>query len=230
MTSLLTLSLCATVLVAGYLTVLCLTPPNPKADQTWKNDRIWIFYSPVVIRAAQILSFGIILHHAALVYLCYDGTTVDLNPQLFNTALFCWNWATAASLVSIICIGAPLRLAAYGALGGRFTFNLAPPNELQTTGVYRYVQHPSYSGLVIVAVAGTFVFFRWDASPGAWLPSFALGLLRGWGLAIFAAASTTVTYILSIRIRDEEAMLRDVFGKKWEDWHAQTSRVIPGLL
>jgi protein-S-isoprenylcysteine O-methyltransferase Ste14 len=34
---------------------------------------------------------------------------------------------------------------------------------------------------------------------------------------------------LSMRILDEEEMLRGEFGEEWEKWHKKTARLIPGV-
>lgn len=222
-------SLALAILLAGYLTVRCMTPPNPAADKTWKTDRISMLTHPLFIKAVQIAHYGLFIHHAAIVYF-YDSSSDELPSPYLNPSLFTWNWKSASALAVVICLGAPLRLAAYGVLGGRFTFNLAAPDELQTTGIYSIVQHPSYTGMILVMAGCSMLFLRWDASPAMWVPDIVLDMLNGYGYVCFALAIAVVGYVLGVRIRDEEAMLKDTFGKKWVDWHKRTARIIPGVL
>jgi protein-S-isoprenylcysteine O-methyltransferase Ste14 len=53
-----------------------------------------------------------------------------------------------------------------------------------------------------------------------WLNVRLLGLL---GVAVVYVTGIT------LRIRDEEEMLKEAFGKEWEEYHSKTARFIPGL-
>jgi protein-S-isoprenylcysteine O-methyltransferase Ste14 len=35
---------------------------------------------------------------------------------------------------------------------------------------------------------------------------------------------------LILRVRDEEKMLKEKFGKEWENWHSRTARFIPWIV
>lgn len=129
----------------------------------------------------------------------------------------------------LIYFGATLRLAAFGALGSRFTFTLTQPDELNTTGVYAYVQHPSYTGLLLVLIPFQLLFLRWDGWPAHWIPRSILDSLHGWGLVCYAAMAVLSAMLLKLRISEEEALLKEVFGKEWVVWNRQTKRFIPGL-
>lgn len=41
--------------------------------------------------------------------------------------------------------------------------------------------------------------------------------------------AATYVAIMSVRVREEEAMLRQKFGSQWEEWHQRTARFIPGI-
>jgi protein-S-isoprenylcysteine O-methyltransferase Ste14 len=63
-----------------------------------------------------------------------------------------------------------------------------------------------------------------------------LGLLvstLGWGLAFRAAVGVLLTVLiiplLIARIRAEETLLQDQFGREYEAYRARTSRLIPKL-
>lgn len=62
-----------------------------------------------------------------------------------------------------------------------------------------------------------------------WLPKVvADGERFGAALTIGAwAMRVIVICMLSIRVRDEEAMLEKTFGKEWEVYNAKTKRFIP---
>jgi hypothetical protein len=60
-----------------------------------------------------------------------------LNPSLFT-----WSWRTSLCLGGIL-IAAPVRLLAFKQLGPNFTFQLAVPGKLVTTGLYVFLLYLS---------------------------------------------------------------------------------------
>ena len=78
---------------------------------------------------------------------------------------------------------------------------------VMTTGPFRYIRHPRYTGILGVRAAFALSF----ASAIGW------GLAAGWLI------------VLLRRIRLEEAHLRAEFGDSYERYAARTSRLIPGL-
>jgi hypothetical protein len=60
-----------------------------------------------------------------------------LNPSLFT-----WSWRTSICLGGIL-IAAPVRLLAFKQLGPNFTFQLAVPGKLVTTGLYVFLLYLS---------------------------------------------------------------------------------------
>ena len=95
---------------------------------------------------------------AVVATLCPAEGTGQRNPSLFA-----WSAVTALSFLAILA-GALLRRMAYRDLGRNFTFGLAKPHGLVTSGIYKYMQHPSYTGLVLIGVAYYLVFFRFDGA------------------------------------------------------------------
>jgi protein-S-isoprenylcysteine O-methyltransferase Ste14 len=77
------------------------------------------------------------------------------------------------------------------------------------SGLYRFVRHPSYVGLLI-AFLGLGVFFA------NWLSI--LGLL------------IPITLAVLNRVAKEEQALLDALGSEYADYCSQTKRFIPGLL
>ncbi|KAK9371655.1 uncharacterized protein V1513DRAFT_454999 [Lipomyces chichibuensis] len=225
-----TVTFSLSLLFSSYLSILCSSPPNPDPLQPYKHDRMGRIagLTPRVIRRSVILCSS--LYHAllALTFPSHD-TRICPHPSNINPVLFTWNALTLGSLILIICVGAPIRLAAFSRLGKNFTFRLAPPDRLITTGIYRYVQHPSYTGQVIV-FAGNFILLpRWDASLACWVPEHIIEKMDGWGRVVYGVAIPMMVWMLSVRVRDEETMLKEKFGASWEQWHRKTKRFIPGI-
>jgi protein-S-isoprenylcysteine O-methyltransferase Ste14 len=82
---------------------------------------------------------------------------------------------------------------------------LQQDHKLITSGPYRYIRHPRYLGVMIVALGLALLFRSWIAL--AALP-FLLGLL------IF-------------RLTDEEKLLREEFGAQWEEYVSKSWRLVP---
>jgi protein-S-isoprenylcysteine O-methyltransferase Ste14 len=80
-------------------------------------------------------------------------------------------------------------------------------HQLVTTGLYRYIRHPRYLGVVLVALGLSFLFRSW------------IGL----------AANIPVLGVLLFRIKDEEAFMHQEFGPEWEAYCKQSWRLMPYL-
>lgn len=216
---------------AGYLSAICTTPPNPSPSpkDRHKTDRI-SFVAGSYVTFIRRTAVTVITYHALLTvvpdYAPAHVSQFCPHPQNPTPSLFTWNPTTVACLLAIY-IGAFVRLSAFGGLGRHFTFHLAAPDELVTTGIYRWVQHPSYLGQALISVACTVLFVRWDGAPACWIAGSTLTRWDGVGFWVAAAFMGFGLWVLVTRVRDEEEMLRQTFGKKWEEWHRKTSRAIP---
>lgn len=111
--------------------------------------------------------------------------------------------------VALFAAGGTLRLRAVFVLGDRFSGLVAiqPGHRLVTTGIYGVVRHPSYLGLIVSTL--------------------------GWVLAFRSLAGVLLVLALMVplmaRIRAEEALLKDEFGREYEAYCARTARLVPGL-
>ncbi|KAI9367769.1 hypothetical protein BJX61DRAFT_551089 [Aspergillus egyptiacus] len=216
-------------LVAGYVAARCLSSPN-KATTLHTTDRIRFVttYPAVVFTHA----FNLVALYQALVTLFSTSSPTDRAvidricpyPQHLDPDRVSWNLHTVGSL-AIFAVGAYIRLQAYGGLGRNFTFQLAAPDRLVTTGVYQYLQHPSYTGMVLVLLGYlSLLVNRLDTPIACWIPDEILAPLRQWGVVLALADAALTISLLGVRIRDEERMLKEKFGREWEEWHARTAR------
>lgn len=107
--------------------------------------------------------------------------------------------------------GLALRWAAILALGRLFTVDVAIDSQhsVVRSGLYRFVRHPSYVGLMI-AFLGLGVFFA------NWLSILVLLI--------------PITLAVLNRVAKEEQALLGALGSAYADYCAQTKRFIPGLL
>lgn len=118
-------------------------------------------------------------------------------------------WPVAAGLTMIVACVA-IRAWAIIALGRFFQYSIRiqSGHTVVTTGPYRFVRHPSYTGLAL-GVAG-----------------YALACDDVWSLL---AAAVLAGVGLTIRIRVEERQLRDSLGADYTDFAAHHKRLIPGV-
>jgi protein-S-isoprenylcysteine O-methyltransferase Ste14 len=112
--------------------------------------------------------------------------------------------------LALFVAGVAVRTWAFVYLGRFFSIFLTiqKNHRLVTDNLYRYVRHPSYTGLLVRSLGWTLVF-RSLFGLGAWL-----------GLLVF----------LTRRIRHEERVLRSEFGREWEEYERRTPwRIVPGI-
>jgi protein-S-isoprenylcysteine O-methyltransferase Ste14 len=119
------------------------------------------------------------------------------------------HWLHLASLL-VLLAGMVIRWTAILTLGKAFSANVAIQKEqkLKRSGLYRFVRHPSYSGLLLILLA--------------------VGLeSRNWAGLLVLIVPTTAALLYRIRI--EEAALSEAFGKQYTDYGKATWRLVPGL-
>ena len=144
------------------------------------------------------------------------------------TVIFCSFWAAMAYgeihphnmlggahwlrivAVALLAAGLVVRWAAVLTLGASFSTNVAihATQTLQTNGLFRWVRHPSYTGMLIIFTAVGIYERNWV--------SLAI-------LVIFPTAA------LLYRIHVEELALREAFGDQYASYSKVTRRLIPGI-
>ena len=112
--------------------------------------------------------------------------------------------------VIVMWLGLATRVWAIAALGTAFrtTVEVDPGQTVVSSGPYKWIRHPSYTGLLLV-VAG------FGLAVGNWL-AFAVGLLLPLPGILW-------------RIHVEEAELERVLGAAYGSYRARTTRLIPWL-
>jgi protein-S-isoprenylcysteine O-methyltransferase Ste14 len=119
------------------------------------------------------------------------------------------HWLRIVALVLFV-IGLAIRGTAIFTLGQAFSTNVAihATQTVHKTGLFRWVRHPSYSGMLLIFTA--------------------IGLSqRNWvSLAIMVVFPTAA---LLYRIRVEERALTEAFGLEYLQYSQETKRLIPGV-
>jgi len=118
-------------------------------------------------------------------------------------------WALPTGLI-VMWAGVVIRVWAVVVLGSAFrtTVEVDAGQQVVDRGPYRFVRHPSYSGLLIIA-AGT-------------------GLALGSWIALAALALLPLAALLR-RIAVEEAALAEVLGQPYLSYAERTKRLVPGI-
>lgn len=108
----------------------------------------------------------------------------------------------------VIVIGMILRFYSIYSLGHFFTVDVAilKDHKLKTGGIYRYLRHPSYSGMLLSFVG------------------FGLSLNNWISLVVINVAVTIAT--LS-RVKTEEKALAEQFGEEYASYVKRSYRMIP---
>ena len=108
----------------------------------------------------------------------------------------------------VFAIGLIIRWVAIIHLGRFFTVNvaIAEDHQLITTGPYRYVRHPSYTGTLLVFLG------------------FGLCMLNIYSLA---AVFLPIAAAFLRRMHVEEEALRSAFGQRYQSYADRTRRLIP---
>lgn len=118
-------------------------------------------------------------------------------------------WPVAAG-VAAIAAGMALRAWSIITLGRFFQYQIKiqPGHRVVTSGPYRYVRHPSYTGIALV------------------LAGIGLGCGDVWG---FVAVAVLTAVGLAVRIRAEERQLVEALGAEYERFAAGRKRLVPGV-
>lgn len=229
-TSLSTLSLAGALLTSVYLIHLIATPPNPEPANPYAKDSIKSFTKKP--RRSYVLQWATWLWQIALILFPNHRSKICYNADLLNLDLMRWSLITVIT-IGVVLIAAPIRLLAYAQLGKNFTFQLAKPSGLVTTGLYKYCQHPSYTTLYLVMAANGLYILRADGISACMLPRFIARFLVGipyFSEVVWCGFVAAIFVIGRMRIRDEEEMMRKEFGQEWEEYHRKTKRFIPWVI
>lgn len=140
--------------------------------------------------------------------------TIMISLPLAHLLSWQLNWPiSASSLVSdiglgLIVAGMLFRFTAIYTLGRYFTVDVAirTDHKIVKAGVYRYLRHPSYLGMLISFFGNALAFNSWYA--------VLIGFLPVLGAVLY-------------RIKIEEELLISNFGQGYIDYKKGTWRLIP---
>ncbi len=145
-----------------------------------------------------LLVFGILLG-VLLAYQVPATAIASARPFLFWLGIVLMN------------AGVALRLYAIYVLGASFTavVAVAPEQRVIETGPYRFIRHPSYTGILLILLGLGLSLTNW----------LSLLVIMGCALPGF-----------SYRIRVEERVLQAQLGQPYQEYMRHTKRLIPFVL
>lgn len=140
--------------------------------------------------------------------------SVSMAVAFRKTKLFSYEMQETTKyflVIGLMLSGMFIRWDAITTLGKYFTFNITvlPGQHLVQTGIYKYIRHPSYSGLILIFCGMGFYFSN------------------------FLSLMVLVIPIISVlfyRIFIEEKLLHQAFGKIYEEYCSKTKRLIPKVM
>ncbi|MBO3459932.1 isoprenylcysteine carboxylmethyltransferase family protein [Aetokthonos hydrillicola Thurmond2011] len=109
--------------------------------------------------------------------------------------------------LALYIIGGSLRVWAILVLGKRFSGLVAiqEDHQLMTNGVYTFIRHPSYLGLIVAMIGWTLIFRS---------------------VLVFIVIPIWIATLIA-RIQSEENLLQSEFGQEYTDYQQHTWRLIP---
>ncbi len=119
------------------------------------------------------------------------------------------SWMRMLAL-ALLAAGLAVRVTAIYTLGKSFTANVTirDTHQLHRSGLFRFMRHPSYTGMLLIFLALGLRMQNWIALVLVTIPPFAA---------------------LLYRIHVEEAALTGAFGEQYRDYSRETKRLIPGI-
>lgn len=140
------------------------------------------------------------------------GLGLAIAAQWVRVAQFPGNPQTIRLIALVLLLaGMSLRWAAILTLGRLFTVDVAihADHVVFQHGVYRYMRHPSYTGLLVTFLGLGVSFHDWLSLLGVFI---------------------SITITVMNRVVKEERALLDALGEEYAVYCAHTKRFIPGLI
>jgi len=228
------------------------SPPNSRAEGSIRVDSgvgrmvseglartltIMINYIVVTHMVSEIYALWATTRHQALDSVCPMNSTAISTPYPAHRIPL-----PALPPLLLIIFGGFLRMVCHRQLGKMFTWetSIIKDHKLIVNGPYRFVRHPSYTGMVSLCI-GYFWFlnvpetFAKECFFGSGLLPADLSLTKN-SLGMLYASGYFLLYLDSCvfvvrRSFTEDAMLKQKFGKEWNDWAGRVPwNVLPYVL
>ncbi|KAH9847873.1 hypothetical protein C2E23DRAFT_740927 [Lenzites betulinus] len=215
--------------LSGTLFARAITPPTP----TVTKEKAAVYKGqPFEYIVRQLAWLGCILvvlsSIAHTILLLIDGSVLKSTPASSLIPYLCPSNPLSLAPIStfssrfitgllLITAGGLFRLWSYHALGELFTYevNVSDAHHLVTSGPYKYLRHPSYTGLTVLLIGAHLV----HQGPSSY--SVECGIDRTWMIVwVWIWRTGTVFGVASLyrRCRIEDGNLKERFGDVWVEY------------
>lgn len=176
---------------------------------------LWVLLEVRVRVRSRLNRRGARVDHGSLVVVAlavYAGLFggFELAHRVQSAAIADGRWVLFVVGMVLMCAGIAIRQWAVALLGGFFTVDVRvhAGQSVVERGPYRWVRHPSYTGLILTLVG-------FGLALGNWAALIVLAVLPTAGLVV--------------RIRFEERALLDGLGEPYRRFAASRPHLFPGL-
>ena len=149
-------------------------------------------------------SRALLAFHSLAFGLMYFGIALAVNRERVPI------WFSGQRIVGALVIISGAAIMVWALVyfrSWRFRAKLEQDHELATGGPFRFLRHPIYMGLNLLALGSAI----WVPTPVTW------------------AAFVLMIIVSDLRARTEETLLEHAFGSVYCDYCQQTARFIPGV-
>ena len=145
--------------------------------------------------------------------LLWIAITLGITTGFFNANYKEWNnWNYSITIIGlcILIVGIIIRWISIIQLNKEFTVDVAilANHKLNTNGMYKYIRHPSYLGLLLIC--------------------FGLSIAMN-SIISLIVITIPVLFAIIYRIKVEEKILINEFGDVYKDYMIITNKIIPKL-
>jgi protein-S-isoprenylcysteine O-methyltransferase Ste14 len=225
------------VLVQAFCNQVAFTPPN-KTPAKWRyhtEESSVLQIAPLIFKVHTILLWLSAAYEVISAFHYISGSLFSTQLSSHVDSILCpaqrtQHLVTPVFLLGVMmaALGMFIRVRCFHELGHLFTFDLTmyPEHKLVTSGFYKYVRHPAYTGSLLLVAGIAFSHL----TPGSWI--IECGILGPVSCALLGA--TWWAWALSVgvsRAYAEDSELRKLSTSEWDAYAAEVKFwFVPGLL
>ena len=156
-----------------------------------------------MVSVDRVLLFAVLMS-------CFFLPLLQLLFNLFSFASYALPGALTALGAVLVVVAVLIFWRSHADLGRNWspTLEVREEHTLVTEGVYSRIRHPMYTAIFLLYIAQPLLIHNWIA--GALAP-----------------VAFAVMYVM--RMPEEEAMMRDLFGAEYEQYCGRTGRLVPRI-